>query len=317
MPLLGARPPARHEQRPTVELSLETPPPPPGGPSGEAAPTYAEVDDIPAHPTGAPLPATAATAEADVDPLVGARAAVAAPAAASGPGRAWVAGTFGGALLLAGALGLGWQRLSPADPVLSGALTAPTSATLASSDPGSEAATPAGLVPGEQPAGSETSGADGAIAAADAATEGPPDVAGTAGGSAPAADRSAVASKSRTPIENPEAASAQSLPPPVEKDLEGGSPSVPQPVVQRPTVLPAPPSGGPSDLPARVSVTGDADAVWLIAGGKRYSPGDLPPGTYAIVAGFRGGPEAPAGRLTLSAGQSAALNCDSVFQMCK
>lgn len=86
-----------------------------------------------------------------------------------------------------------------------------------------------------------------------------------------------------------------------------------------PALVPAPPSvvAEVASLPASFKASGDADAVFLVAGGKRYSPGDLPAGTYTIEASFGGQAPTAAGSITLSAGQTATVKCNGSFMKCR
>ncbi|MEZ4240780.1 MAG: hypothetical protein R3F59_32425 [Myxococcota bacterium] len=114
--------------------------------------------------------------------------------------------------------------------------------------------------------------------------------------------RGARAARSPTPAP-PEAAPAWPVPPP-----SPGKPPVPVPV---PDPVEAPAATG------SVAATGSADAVWLERDGARIELGDVPPGTYGVIAGFKGQAPAPAGRVTVRAGQAVTLSCSADFQMCQ
>lgn len=85
------------------------------------------------------------------------------------------------------------------------------------------------------------------------------------------------------------------------------------PPVAAAEVAAPPPEAGPASFKA----TGDADSVFLVAGGKRFPPGELPAGTYTIEASFGGQAPTPAGTITLSAGQVATVKCNASFMKCR
>lgn len=70
-------------------------------------------------------------------------------------------------------------------------------------------------------------------------------------------------------------------------------------------------------LTGTVQLTGDADSVLLVGNGGRFPPGEVPPGTYSIEASFAGGLLAPAGKVTVAAGQTLTIKCLSDFARCK
>ncbi len=90
-------------------------------------------------------------------------------------------------------------------------------------------------------------------------------------------------------------------------------PAVAVPEVVHPAAAPPPAPAADGSF----SVTGDADSAWLVAGGKRYSPGPVPAGSYTIEASFAGGEAAVAGKVTIAAGQSVTIKCVSDFQRCR
>jgi 3-oxoacyl-ACP reductase-like protein len=69
--------------------------------------------------------------------------------------------------------------------------------------------------------------------------------------------------------------------------------------------------------PASFRAGGDATGVVLVANGKRYSPGEVPPGTYTIEASFGGQAPTAAGSITLAAGQSVTIQCNGAFMKCR
>ena len=63
-------------------------------------------------------------------------------------------------------------------------------------------------------------------------------------------------------------------------------------------------------------VTGDADKVWLTSEGRTAYPGDVPAGTWTIMA-FFGAQATATGSVTLSAGDSVTIHCSAQFEACK
>jgi len=89
----------------------------------------------------------------------------------------------------------------------------------------------------------------------------------------------------------------------------------------RPAASPEPdpaPEPTPAPTHATVSFTG-ADSLKLeeVDFRHRFSPGEVPPGRYKILAGFGGADPVSAGELTLSAGQTVHLECDPDFRRCR
>ena len=84
------------------------------------------------------------------------------------------------------------------------------------------------------------------------------------------------------------------------------------PVVAAP-IEPAAPSG------ATFTYNGATDVILAdTTTGKEYAASaQVPPGTYKIRATFDGPDPVEAGRITLSAGQSAVLKCNAAFAQCK
>lgn len=119
------------------------------------------------------------------------------------------------------------------------------------------------------------------------------------------------------PVESP----AVSAPPPKTK-AKAVEPTVEAPKITEPPE--APPwgaSGGPATptvRPAMVSVRGDASSVQLqSANGARFSPGEVPPGTYTVLATFADDGPKPAGKLILGDGDRVTLSCNANFAACK
>ncbi len=104
-------------------------------------------------------------------------------------------------------------------------------------------------------------------------------------------------------------------------------PATPAPVATAPAapvVVPAPIAAPPPVAVAAapvgrgtIHVTGDADKVSLVGAAGRFSPGDVPAGTYAVEAAFGGGALAPAGKVTVEGGGSVTIKCVSDFAKCK
>lgn len=93
-----------------------------------------------------------------------------------------------------------------------------------------------------------------------------------------------------------------------------GSTAAPPPVTR--TVQPT--SGDSPSATGQVLVTGHADQVWLIdAQGTRHAPGDLPAGTYDVVAVFPNIPgEQTSDPIDVLAGEQLTLTCRSGYFKC-
>jgi serine/threonine-protein kinase len=108
------------------------------------------------------------------------------------------------------------------------------------------------------------------------------------------------------------AAPANSPPPePTAERLADATDEAPAEAAEPP---PAAPEAAPE--PARVSVTGEAEQVWLEHDGTRLAPGAVPAGSYDVVAQFPGRDPAPAGKVVLEPGQTVQLSCDAAFRKC-
>jgi hypothetical protein len=83
---------------------------------------------------------------------------------------------------------------------------------------------------------------------------------------------------------------------------------------ERKSPTPTPAVKGPGGT---VLVRGDATRVWLVSGTKRLSPGEVPAGSYTIMAAFPSTEAAVAGQLTLQANETVTLNCQSSFALCR
>jgi serine/threonine protein kinase len=75
--------------------------------------------------------------------------------------------------------------------------------------------------------------------------------------------------------------------------------------------------GAQGPAPGVVAVTGDASAVWLVgADGQRRAPGEVPPGSYAVMATFPDKGEISTGSVTVASGQRVELECHGLFWRC-
>jgi len=94
--------------------------------------------------------------------------------------------------------------------------------------------------------------------------------------------------------------------------------STPEPA---PAAAPEPPEAPPPKptAPARVSFSGDAEHVSLIGtDGKQHHAGEVPAGTYKIMARFPGrDTDSAAGSITLASGQSKTIQCFAAFMKCQ
>jgi hypothetical protein len=65
-------------------------------------------------------------------------------------------------------------------------------------------------------------------------------------------------------------------------------------------------------------VKGDAQSVKLVSAAGSFSAGPLPAGTYSVKATFEGGTgPIDAGTVTVNAGQTVTVSCDTAFARCK
>jgi outer membrane biosynthesis protein TonB len=150
------------------------------------------------------------------------------------------------------------------------------------------------------------------------------------------------------PLEAPPVEAAPLEAPPVEAEpleappIEAPPKEAPPPETPTPEPPPAPPSATPpaevvppaevsppSEAPTEaaapvalqtglVRVAGDAAEVRLVRGGRRYSGGRMPPGSYLVEAVFQAG-EAPrvAGKLNLEVGDKKLVHCAAAFYRCQ
>ena len=70
-------------------------------------------------------------------------------------------------------------------------------------------------------------------------------------------------------------------------------------------------------MPGVVVFEGDALRVHLRSATGVYEPGEVPPGSYTIVASFEGRGVSDAGQVTVESGETATLVCNSIFAMCR
>ena len=91
----------------------------------------------------------------------------------------------------------------------------------------------------------------------------------------------------------------------------------PEPVVPvpQPTRVAAPVA--PVARMGRLKMTGDATNVWLVGGGRRWPPGDVPEGVYAVEAEFpsKGIQEVPL-KATVVRDRETVVDCRSGFYTC-
>jgi hypothetical protein len=65
-------------------------------------------------------------------------------------------------------------------------------------------------------------------------------------------------------------------------------------------------------------VVGDAAEVRLVGGGQSYTAGQIPPGSYRIMAAFEtGAPPTESGVVLVNAGESVTISCAAAFLKCK
>jgi cytoskeletal protein RodZ len=101
------------------------------------------------------------------------------------------------------------------------------------------------------------------------------------------------------------------------------SPETPTDPVATPEAEPKPaaptarPTARPAPKPARITVKGDASELFLLGSAGRFSPGELPAGSYTVQARFEGRGLVEAGQVELSPGAQVTLTCDSGFALCK
>lgn len=92
-------------------------------------------------------------------------------------------------------------------------------------------------------------------------------------------------------------------------------------VAPLPDAPPTPPEAAPPARDpnlARVTVTGDAKRVWLEGPGGRYpAGGDVPAGTWKVIAFFDEVESVPTGTLELRPGDVVELRCSASLQKCR
>jgi tRNA A-37 threonylcarbamoyl transferase component Bud32 len=92
------------------------------------------------------------------------------------------------------------------------------------------------------------------------------------------------------------------------------SPKPPGPVVE--AVIPPAPT-----LPGRavgwVDVKGDGVGIRLLGANGEESPGDVPVGTYQVMASFSGGEEMEVGEIQVIENGAVSIFCDTTFQNCR
>ncbi len=80
------------------------------------------------------------------------------------------------------------------------------------------------------------------------------------------------------------------------------------------TSVPAEPIEPPDT--GQVRLTGGATSVRLVSGSLSLPPGEVPAGSYVVMATFPSRGTVKAGRIAVAAGQTVTLNCDAGFAMC-
>ena len=78
-----------------------------------------------------------------------------------------------------------------------------------------------------------------------------------------------------------------------------------------PAPRPSPPAGGTA------LVSGDAERVELVDGERRYGPGPVPVGTYAVYAVFNGQPPVRSGNVQVVRGGVVHIVCNTTFGRCQ
>ncbi|RME26887.1 MAG: carboxypeptidase regulatory-like domain-containing protein, partial [Deltaproteobacteria bacterium] len=66
----------------------------------------------------------------------------------------------------------------------------------------------------------------------------------------------------------------------------------------------------------RVRFLGEAESIVLQGTTGRFPPGEVPAGTYDIIATFPGRDPASAGRITVNPGDELLLRCRAAFVKC-
>jgi serine/threonine protein kinase len=88
----------------------------------------------------------------------------------------------------------------------------------------------------------------------------------------------------------------------------------PKPVVVAPAPAPRP---APKPRGGMVNVSGDAVSVQLMSSTGAFDAGQVPPGTYRVMARFQPGAEAiQAGTVTLRDGEDVTINCIGIMMRC-
>jgi serine/threonine protein kinase len=77
-------------------------------------------------------------------------------------------------------------------------------------------------------------------------------------------------------------------------------------------------SAAPVSASSKVTLTGDAQTVWLTNDAGMFPiPGDVPQGQYQIKAWFSSAKPVIAGSKTITGGQNGSVNCNSFMERCK
>lgn len=117
-------------------------------------------------------------------------------------------------------------------------------------------------------------------------------------------------------------ASVAPVPIPAAADPAARSVPATPPKSPRTAAAKAPPPTAIAEAPTEpatglVEIVGDAERVVLAADGRSHSAGPVPPGRYTLRARFSGRPEVDAGSVTVVAGGTHRVACQSRFALCK
>jgi len=129
--------------------------------------------------------------------------------------------------------------------------------------------------------------------------------------STPAASLPAQASLPGTPTPEPTPSTGKQAAAPAATPTPRQPKPSPQVVV---TPEPEPPT---SAATGTVALVGDADELRLVSADGRFSPGEVPVGSYEIQARFSGRGLLPVGQVQVKAGQTTTVSCNASFAMCK
>jgi hypothetical protein len=97
---------------------------------------------------------------------------------------------------------------------------------------------------------------------------------------------------------------------------------VPEPVAPpvaatRGAVAPPPPQAPPRRAVGWVDVSGEGVGIRLLGDNGVHAPGDVPVGTYQVMASFSGGEEMEVGQVQVIENGGVSIFCDTTFQNCR